>query len=79
MVNTNISILGKCGWRTLTWILQVYHINEIQVDYIAITEKKGSGPQDTFCTQKWSLAENKKQDFLGSGGPGILNGKNFGA
>lgn len=44
MVNKNISILEKCGWRTLTWILHVYYMNDVQVDYISVTEKKGSGP-----------------------------------
>lgn len=44
MVNKNVSILEKCGWRTLTWVLHVYYMNDVQVDYISITEKKGSGP-----------------------------------
>jgi len=44
MVNKNISILEKHGWRTLTWILHVYHMNDFLVDYISITEKEGSGP-----------------------------------
>lgn len=57
MVNKNVSILEKCGWRTLMWILHVYYMNDVQVDYISITEKKGSGPLETFWHKKvvWQL------------------------